>query len=72
MNNETIDPAAPAKRSRFEIKFVVAFVAGVIVLGGIWVALYGSPNRARAGIDSSANPTPTITAPVAPRPAPSQ
>ena len=63
MDNETIDPAAPAKRSRFEIKFVFAFVGAVILLGGLWVALHGSPNRGRAGIDSSANPTPTITAP---------
>jgi hypothetical protein len=68
MDNEKIDPAAPAKRGRFEIKFIVAFVTAVIILGGGWVALHGSPNRARASIDSSSNPTPTITAPPAAQP----
>jgi hypothetical protein len=60
MQTEPIDPHGPAKRSRMEIKVMMAFVIGVIIVGSVWVAVHGSPTRYRAAIDSSANPTPTI------------
>ena len=40
------------RRSRLEIRTVLALVALVIVGGGIWVALNGSPNADRRAIDS--------------------
>jgi hypothetical protein len=41
------------QRGRVEIRVVLAFVAAVIVLGGLWAAIRGSPTEDRRDMDSS-------------------
>ena len=41
------------QRGRVEIRVVLAFVAAVIVLGGLWAAIRGSPTEDRRAVDSS-------------------
>jgi len=59
------DPTAldPAERKgRLEIRLILLLVALVLVLGGLWVAINGSPSADRRIVDSSdhgpANPVP--------------
>jgi hypothetical protein len=64
------DPTAldPAERKgRLEIRLIMALVAAVLVLGAIWVAVYGSPSADRRAIDSSdiGPPRPAATQPAA-------
>jgi hypothetical protein len=48
-----------AKRGRIEVRIVVIGVLVVILLGGLYVALYGSPASHRATLDSNnTNPYP--------------
>jgi hypothetical protein len=60
--------AGPAKRGRMEIRTMIFIVLAVMILGGIWVAVNGSPTRNRAAIDSNANPTSTFAPRTAPAP----
>jgi hypothetical protein len=48
-------PARDARnqRGRVEIRVVLAFVVAVIVLGGLWAAIRGSPTENRRAVDSS-------------------
>lgn len=64
-----IKPSAYSVRSRIEIRTIIAVVVLVLVLGGAWVLIFGSPTRHRAAIDSSNNPRPTIESPAVNRPA---
>jgi hypothetical protein len=40
------------KRSRIEIRVVLALVALVLVIGGLWVMVNGSPTAHRRNLDS--------------------
>jgi hypothetical protein len=51
-----------------EIRTMIFIVLAVMILGGIWVAVNGSPTRNRAAIDSNANPTSTFAPRTAPAP----
>ncbi len=44
MNLSSPDPDAPAKRGRAEIRWIFIIVAAVMVLGALYVAVFGSPN----------------------------
>ena len=48
--------SSTAKSARFEIKFVLWLVGILIVLGGLYVFVFGSPTRNRAAIDSENSP----------------
>jgi hypothetical protein len=48
-----IDVNSTTKSARIEVRFVLWGVIGLIVLGGLYVAIAGSPTKDRAAIDSS-------------------
>lgn len=48
------------RRGRFEIRLVLLFVLSVMVFGGLYVAIFGSPARDRAEIDNTNTPPPGI------------
>lgn len=64
-----LKPSPYSVRSRIEIRTIIAVVVLVLVLGGAWVLIFGSPTRHRAAIDSSNNPRPTIESRAVDRPA---
>ena len=64
-NDEPIPRDARNQRGRVEIRVVLAFVATVIVLGGLWAALRGSPTADRRAEDS---PNYQTSHPIAPDP----
>ena len=58
MNDPTSDlkTGSPGKQARVEIKLVLWGVLGVIVLGGLYVLLVGSPTKNRAAEDNTNSP----------------
>ena len=46
-----LDPAE--RKGRMEIRLIIALMLAVVVLGGLWVAINGSPVAERRAIDSS-------------------
>ncbi len=47
-----LQPGPASQRSRWELRTLLIVVVAVIVIGGIYVALFGSPTRNRAAVDS--------------------
>jgi hypothetical protein len=52
MNDPTPEPEAPVKRGRLEIRIVMALVLLVLVTGGAYQLVFGSPHRDTRDIDS--------------------
>ena len=52
-DREDLGSSARTRRFRFEIRTVVAIACLVVVLGGVYVAVFGSPTRGRAAIDNT-------------------
>jgi hypothetical protein len=46
-----LDPAE--RKGRLEIRMILVLVLAVLVLGGLWVAINGSPVAERRALDSS-------------------
>jgi hypothetical protein len=61
MTDRNGDPEAPAKRGRAEIRWMFAIVIAILVLGGLYVAIFGSPNAENRLRDS-----PNYAPPMAP------
>lgn len=65
-NRSDLAPGPETRRAKFEIRTVLAIVVLLIVVGGLYVFLFGSPTRNRTAVDSlDINPFPGTRAPAA-------
>ena len=61
-----VDP--DERKGGIEIRLVIMLVLAVVVLGGLWVAINGSPAADRRHIDSADSDVPFTPTAEAPRP----